>query len=355
MNDQTNLPAESQGRNKTVMFKDTLGKMLTGGDIVLPDNVSQDAFRNAAIVAIQDNPQLLDADQQSLFKSVRRAASCGLVPDGREGALVVFKTKDKDGGWKNAVQFMPMVFGLMKMARRSGTIREIRAHIVYQNEVDQGRFTYIVGDAERLEHLPILFGEKGAPVAAYAIATMMDGSIIREFMSAEEIDTVRRAGSSQRIYQKGAAPKVSDTPIGIWADWWAEMWKKTVIRRITKRLDLSADDVRRIQEDDDFAGLRDVSPRARQEPTEPTPMQRMVAKARGEPIPEPRVEEAEVVAPDWTAALAWDEAFPGSDAYQRGAEAFQAGQPETANPYEEDRDLAVDWAGGWHGAKEAAE
>jgi recombination protein RecT len=333
--------------NPVNAFKETLGALLTRGDIVLPDNVPQDAFRNAAIVAIQDNPDLLGADHQSLFKSIRRAAASGLVPDGREGALVTFKVKDKaTDSWRSVVQFMPMVFGLMKMARRSGTIREIRAHIVYQNEVDQGRFTYIVGDEERLEHAPILFEEKGAPVAAYAIATMMDGSIIREFMSAAEIDTVRRAASSQRVYASGQSPRVSDTPIGIWKDWWPEMWKKTVIRRITKRLDLSADDVRRIQEDDDFvAGMRDVTPTRK--------AGGFVTKAkaaRGEVVPSDPIDQTP---PHWTEGVAWDEAQIGSSAWDEGVQAFQSGQAVADCPYDGDPGKAADWIGGWHGAKQA--
>lgn len=364
MNDQA-TDDTTKKRNPVVVFKDTLGGLLAQGDIVLPENVPQDAFRNAAIVAIQDNPGLLDADQQSLFKSIRRAASAGLVPDGREGALVTFRVKDKDtGSWRNVVQFMPMVFGLMKMARRSGTIREIRAHIVYQNEVDQGKFSYIVGDSERLEHEPILFGQRGEPVAAYAIATMMDGSIIREFMSAQEIDTVRRAGSSQRIYEKGQPPRVSDKPLGIWHDWWPEMWKKTVIRRITKRLDLSADDVRRIQEDDDFTGIRDVTPKAAAM-LPPTPLQRKIAAARGTPIPEAPADEVEPDdnmqdVHDAPAAAHWTDedpgaGFPGSAEYDAGVMAFQSGQPARSCPYDDGTGEAADWLGGWYGAKGAAE
>jgi len=243
-----------------VTFKNNMNKMMDQGEFALPDNVSPDAFRNAAIIAVQDTPEILNADQHSLFKSLRRAAASGLVPDGREGALVTFKTKDRaSGNWINKVQFMPMVFGLIKMVRRSGTVRDIRAHIVYQKELDEGKFSYVVGDEEHLEHHPILFGDRGDPVAAYAIANLTDGTIVREFMTAEEIDRVRRAGSSQRVFKKGEAPTVSDTPIGIWSDWWSEMWKKTLIRRLTKRLDMSAEDVRRVMDEAEFDDYRSRS------------------------------------------------------------------------------------------------
>ncbi|MDG4916373.1 recombinase RecT, partial [Mesorhizobium sp. WSM4983] len=80
--------------------------------------------------------------------------------------------------------------------------------------VDQKRFNYVVGDTEKLEHEPLLFGDKGDPVAAYAIASMKDGTIIREFMDAGEIDKVRRSGASQLNFTQGQRPTVSDQPKG---------------------------------------------------------------------------------------------------------------------------------------------
>ena len=244
-----------------VRFKRNLGRLIEGGELALPSNVTTEAFKNAAIVAVQDNPKILGCEEASLFKAIRTLAASGLVPDGREAALVPFNTWDPNTRKKVAkCQAMPMVFGLVKMARRSGTVTDIRAHIVYANEVEQGRFTYQIGDEEVLKHDPILFGEKGAPVGCYAIARLKDGSLIREFMSAQEVDKVRRSGSSQLLFEQGQKPTVSNEPIGIWADWAESMWKKSVIRRLCKRLDLSAEDVRRIVEDEDHQALRDVTP-----------------------------------------------------------------------------------------------
>lgn len=247
-------------QNAVVWFKSLLSTMLDQRDIPLPSNVSPDAFRNAAVVAVSDNPKILSCDEASIFKAIRRLASAGLVPDGREAALVPFKTKI-NGSFVDVCQAMPMVFGLIKSARRSGTVKDIRAHIVYQREVDEGRFTYVVGDEESLEHKPILFGDRGPAVGAYAIATLIDGMLVREFMAAEDIDKVRRAGASQKIFERGKAPRVSDEPRGIWADWSEEMWKKTVIRRLCKRLDLSAEDMRHIMSEPDQEPMRDVTPK----------------------------------------------------------------------------------------------
>jgi recombination protein RecT len=360
---------DAGNKNPLVVFKDNFNRLIANKELALPSNVSEDAFRNAAIIAVQDQPALLLADQQSLFKSIRRAAASALVPDGREGALVLFKTKDKDTGrYVDKVQFMPMVFGLIKMARRSGTVSDIRAHIVYNAEVEQGRFTYVIGDNESLTHEPILFGDRGEPVAAYAIAKLTDGTIVREFMSAEDIDVVRRAGSSQRLYEKGQAPKVSDQPIGIWKDWASEMWKKTVIRRMTKRLDLSAEDIRQIQEDDDFAGIKDVTPRSSAPSMNPL-LEKKLAAARGEVLPpEPEdvsqdpadhIEDAQEVGHEtgnwhWTQDVDTTDAFPGADEFSDGAKAFKAGMKRTMCPEALTDQQRIDWLGGFDKAQEAA-
>lgn len=226
-----------------VRFKQDLSVLIEKKELALPSNVKPEAFRNAAIVAVQDNPEILRCDTASVMKSIRTIAAAGLVPDGREAAIVPFK---------GTAQAMPMVFGLIKMARRSGDVRDIRAHIVYQKELDDGLFSYVVGDEERLEHKPILFGEKGPAVAAYAIARLKDGTIVREFMDSTQIEKVRKSSPQQRKHNE---------PSGIWLQWTDEMWKKTVIRRLCKRLDLSSEDLRRIMVDEDQPEpIRDITP-----------------------------------------------------------------------------------------------
>jgi recombination protein RecT len=254
-----------------VMFKSNLNALQERKELALPSNVSPEAFKNAAIVAVQDNPAILQCEEASVMKAIRTIAAAGLVPDGREAAIVPFKGK---------AQAMPMVFGLIKSARRSGDVTDIRAHIVYQNELDQGMFEYVVGDEETLVHRPILFGEKGEAVATYAIAKLKDGTIVREFMDKEQIEKVRKSSPQQR----GKA-----NPSGIWQDWTDEMWKKSVIRRLCKRLDLSAEDIRRLNTEQDTQSIKDVTPD--HEPPRMNLAQRLAAEAEAEKKPDPEPAE----------------------------------------------------------------
>lgn len=334
---------EQEQKNPVVVFKNDLANVMKEG-LALPSNVTEDAFRNAAIVAVQDNPQVLDCDRGSVMKSIRTLAAAGLVPDGREAALVPFNTKTKDG-WGKKCQAMPMVFGLIKMVRRSGEVKDIRAHIVFQREIDENRFEYLLGDTETLRHEPILFGDKGDPVAAYAVAVLKDGSVVREFMGAEDIDKVRRSGSSQRTREG-----VSDKPIGIWKQWWDQMWKKTVIRRLCKRLDMSSEDMRHVMnEGDEFKDMRDVTP-------EPSAFAKKAEEARQQAKPEPEIAQSEDAdTPSEQPAQEIEDAITidtDSEAYTNGMAAFEDGKGRV-HPYQEGSKEAAEFEAGYAEASKA--
>lgn len=321
--------------NPIVAYKRDLDRMIEADEFALPSNVSQKAFRNAAVVAVQDNPYILQMKPESVFKSLRRLAGMGLVPDSKEAALVPF------AGVCTAI---PMVFGLIKAARRSGHVTDISAHLVYEKEAEsRDHFYFDMGDKEELFHRPILFGDRGKPVAAYAIATLRDGTRMRELMTEEEIEKVRKAAASQRDKK---TKKASDQPIGIWKDWGDEMWKKTVIRRLAKRLPLSSEDLNTIVEDDDFESMRDVTP---PESTEDR-LKRVAAERQAEedqtqdidPAPEDEDQDAPI---DMVAYVPGD-VFPGDPAFEEGQAAQKEGIPLNKNPYDENPAYSC-WQGGW--------
>lgn len=179
----------------------------------LPKHVSVDKFQRVVMTSLQQNQDILNTDRRTLFMACTRAAQMGLLPDGREGAIVKYG---------NQAQFLPMVAGLMKMVRQSGEISAWSVQTVHEND----DFDYQMGDEEFIRHKPAL-KNRGALVGAYSIVTLKDGEKSREFMNAEEIDAIR-----QRSRSKDAGPWKTDT---------AEMFKKTVVRRHVKRLPLSTD------------------------------------------------------------------------------------------------------------------
>lgn len=262
-------------------MKSTINKMSGEFKAALPPQIPVDKFIRTTLTAISMNPGLLQADRKSLLGSAMKAAQDGLLLDGREAAPVLFNTKSGP-----IVQYMPMVGGILKKMRNSGEIASIGAHVVY----DKDLFEYELGDDERIVHKPHLGTERGQPIAVYAIAKTMDGAIYREVMSVADVEKVR------------AASRAANN--GPWVNWWDEMARKTVIRRIAKRLPSSADLDQVLASDNEAVGFVQVESR---EPINITPapaeqvepisrLKKSIAERQGELIEQPAVEVTE--APD---------------------------------------------------------
>lgn len=179
--------------------------------IALPNNVTPERFVRVAVTAIQQQPDLITCTQASLFQSLIRCAQDGLLPDGREAALVKFG---------NQAVYMPMIAGFRKIAAEYGW--GIDTQVVYENDT----FDYQLGVHPRLEHVPAgLEKEPGDKIGAYAVATHEDGRKLVEVMRKADILKVRDVSKS-----KSSGP---------WRDWEERMWEKTVGRRIFGKLPLS--------------------------------------------------------------------------------------------------------------------
>ena len=199
-------------------MRGTLTKMSPEFQAALPPQINVEKFIRTTLTAVQMQPELLQADRRSLLGSCMKAAQDGLLPDGREAALVIFRSKNGP-----QVQYMPMIVGVLKKIRNSGELASISAQVAYSADL----FEYELGDEEKITHKPFLGGDRGEPIAVYAVAKTKDGAIYREVMSVSDVEKVRASSRAGKF--------------GPWVDWWDEMAKKTVIRRMAKRLPSSAD------------------------------------------------------------------------------------------------------------------
>lgn len=211
---------------RTSPRKEIQGELYSISDKIqkqLPAHISVDRFNGVVLTALGQNPELLMADRRSFFNAVMRAANDGLIPDGREGALVIFNAKDKrTNKWEKHVQWMPMVAGILKKAMQAGEVLSITSHTVYQED----HFIWRQGDDESIEHSRAPLGQKrGDLIGVYAIAKLKNGTILREVLDLDEIEKI-----------KGASKTGSYGP---WKDWFEEMCKKSAIRRLAKRLPMS--------------------------------------------------------------------------------------------------------------------
>jgi recombination protein RecT len=214
---------------------------------VLPAHIPPDRFQRTVLTAVQANPDLLNADRRSFITSCFKAAQDGLLPDGREAALVVYSVNKKvDGQWVNikSVQYLPMVYGLRKKILQSSEVKDIFCAVVYRQEIEgeNPRFIYEEGTARTLRHKPLLdpaFDPSDDDIAlAYSVATFADGSHSFEVMRRSEINKVRQASQTGATVDKFGKPR---EPKGPWVDWFSEMAKKSVLRRHSKSLPMSGD------------------------------------------------------------------------------------------------------------------
>jgi recombination protein RecT len=187
----------------------------------LPSDISPDRFIRAIITSTQINPDLLACNFQSLWIACLRACRDGLLPDGREGAIVPFKS---------TATWIPMYQGLLKRFRRSGQFRWTKADVVREGEEF---YHYVDEHGEHIRHTP---GDSiEAPIIKiYAMATTKDGGVFVTVMPVAEIEKIRAMSKATR----------EDAP---WRMWYSEMAKKTALRRLSKVLpsegDLPDDDL----------------------------------------------------------------------------------------------------------------
>lgn len=204
----------------------------------LPSHIKPERFQRVVMTVVQTTPELLQADRRSLLTSCLRCAADGLVPDGREAALVIFNTKDKSGKWHKLAQYVPMFTGIQKRVRNSGEIASIEAHVIYE----QDEFVWRQGLDGTISHTPKFPGPRGKPIGAYAVARFKDGSPAQfEVMDVDEIGKVRAVSKAKEG--------------GPWAAWWEEMARKTVFKRLAKWLPMDAEVDAILQRPDEPVGL----------------------------------------------------------------------------------------------------
>jgi recombination protein RecT len=229
--------AAEETANPVAVIRQNLTAMAPEFKAALPSHVSVEKFSRVAMTAIQNTPALVNADRRSLFGAFVRLAQDGLLPDGREAAIVMFGNK---------AQAMPMIAGILKKIRQSGEVAKVSAQVVYEND----EFVISYGFDEDVKHIPPKLNEpRGEPIGAYATAVLKDGSQLLEVMSLEQIDQVRKVSRAS-----GNGP---------WVQWFGEMARKTVMRRLSKRLPMSTD-----LEDEIFS--RDETMRPNLQPVERT-------------------------------------------------------------------------------------
>jgi len=178
-----------------------------------------------AIQAANQNAMVMEAcskSPQSLAKAIYNVALCDLsLNPVLKLAYLVPKRIDQE--WQ--VVLMPSYQGLVKLITDSGSAQSVYAHCVYAGD----DFEPSYGTDVNIKHIPRGKSRKDEDIlAVYAVAVLHDGRKQTEIMWAQEINEIRELSDSYRAFKSGKAKS------SIWNDWYSEMARKTVIKRLYK-------------------------------------------------------------------------------------------------------------------------
>ena len=201
---------------------------------------SVEAYCRVVLNAMVQTPQVSECDVGSLQQALLDAMNAGLVPDGRESAIVPYKSK---------AQLIIMIEGRLKLAQQATKGLVVRSMAVY----DGDKWEYSEGLRPRLDHAPNP-GTSNAPedlIYVYATA-QMPGALEPQF------DVMSRA-TVDRYRAYSASPAR-----GPWATHFEEMAKNAVLKRLLKRLPKSSrapvetSEFERVDTMEDAAAMGDI-------------------------------------------------------------------------------------------------
>ena len=222
---------------KALTIRDMLEQKRPDIKQLLPAHVEVERFIKSALLATARNHDLQKCTPASLFTAIVNAAELGLdfTPAKGHAYLIPFNNHGK-----LEAQFMPGYRGLIDLAKRSGAVTKIEAHLVHEKD----QFELVYGTESKLYHKPFLQGSPGVVIGTYSVAFYANAEPQFEFMRLDEIKAIQR-----RSKAGGSGP---------WSTDWNEMARKTVVRRIFKYLPSSPDIEKAIEADNRTVGLVDV-------------------------------------------------------------------------------------------------
>ena len=202
-------------------------------------------------IAVRETPKLLECAPDSIQKEIMKCCADGLVPDSKEAVILPYFNKDNK---RSEANYQPMVYGIIKRMKELGSVASITVELVHEADT----FYVNLSDVEDTKHeFDIFSDDRGKVVGAYCITRDKDRHVIhREIMLRSDLDKVRQASKSP------------NSPA--WKVWESEMFKKAVLRRLSKYISLDNDKLKQmIERIDQFFDYRQRQESQRLDPFAP--------------------------------------------------------------------------------------
>lgn len=184
----------------------------------LPRHVHPDRMARIALTALRANPKLQQCSPASFLGSVISAAQLGLEVNTPLGHAYLVPYKD-------TCQLILGYRGMMDLARRSGMVSSIYAHLVRQGDT----FKVRLGLDQHIEHVPSDDPDRESkPIThVYAVAKLKDGEPVFVVLTMQQVERYKA-----RSMSRNSGPWVSDPEA---------MILKTAVRRLFTWLPQSAE------------------------------------------------------------------------------------------------------------------
>lgn len=202
----------------TVVYKN-LEDLLQSKAEALPKGFNQIRFLQNCMTVLQDTKGIEKVEPRSIARTMLKGAFLGLDFFNRECYAVPYG---------NTLQFLTDYKGEIKLAKKYSIrpIKDIYAKLVREGDEFQEE---IVNGEQRINFKPRPFNDAEI-LGAFAVVLYEDGGMTYDTMSTNEIEHIRF------VFSKQSSGKA-------WTESRGEMYKKTILRRLCKLIELDFDSI----------------------------------------------------------------------------------------------------------------
>jgi recombination protein RecT len=215
--------AENEIVEKKVTFSAVLTEKLDSVSDALPKDFNKTRFVQNAVALITDNETLIEYKQtygekgsRAILAGLLKGAYLGLDFISNEAYLVPYKSK---------LSFMPSYRGCVKLVQKYSIrpVKNIYADVVRRGDDFSAK---IIDGKPTIDFSPLPFNDDDV-MGAFAVCEFQDGGLQYEVMSYKDLEQTRKASKMRSS--------------GPWEYYTAEMYKKTVIHRLCKHIQIDFD------------------------------------------------------------------------------------------------------------------
>lgn len=239
--------SKNQKNNQLKVIHSNLSKLVENNINAMPANFNRTRFIQNCMAVLMDTEDIERCDAVEVSRVLLKGAFLGLDFFNKECYVVIYKGKPS---------FQTDYKGEVKLAKKYSInkIKDIYAKVVRKGDEFSEE---VLGGVQTIFFKPLPFNNDDI-LGAFAVVMFEDGSMLYETMSTEEIEKIK-TNFSRKSNTTGEYSKA-------WRVTPGEMYKKTVLRRLCKNIELDFDTIEQRQAFEESSDMDfDQEPKPQQE------------------------------------------------------------------------------------------